>query len=232
MRNKNQSNLLQKSWKNGIKEKEWSKEIYSEGRYNSLGLFVSVYSQVREVIKTSPKNILEIGIGGGATSVFLKNLGYNLTTCDFNKNLNPDFVADIKKLPFRNNSFDTVLACEILEHIPYTEVPLALKELNRITRKRTIVSVPRAHLSCGFLVRLDIPFFSKLIKGSFGIPYSFFTSRGEHESHPGHYWAIGRRGYSKKRFKNLLKNYFKIEDCFIEDLNSTHIFFILEPLRK
>ena len=45
MRNKNQSNLLQKSWKNGIKEKEWSKEIYSEGRYNSLGLFVSVYSK-------------------------------------------------------------------------------------------------------------------------------------------------------------------------------------------
>ena len=49
-------------------------------------------------------------------------------------------VGDIMNLPFRDNSFDTVLASETLEHL--TQPGLAALELMRVTRNQTIVSVP------------------------------------------------------------------------------------------
>ena len=227
MRNKNQSNLLQKSWKNGIKEKEWAKEIYSDGRYKSLGLFVSVYSQVREVIKTSPKNILEIGIGGGATSVFLKNLGYNLTTCDFNKNLNPDFVADIKKLPFRNNSFDTVLACEILEHIPFEDFPKALAELRRVASRRVIISVPYKSTFFEFVFRF--PGIRTLFKKPFlGFILRWPMKFGGIETSGQHYWEIDSSKYSLRKVRKILSDNFRIIRELSPTLNPYHYFFVLE----
>lgn len=50
------------------------------------------------------------------------------------------FVLDGKNIPIKENSFDIVLACEVLEHI---EKPNdVLKEINRVSKKYVIISVP------------------------------------------------------------------------------------------
>ena len=47
-------------------------------------------------------------------------------------------------LPFRDDSFDTVLCSEVLEHL---EHPVdALRELNRVARRHIILTVPREPL--------------------------------------------------------------------------------------
>ncbi|MFH2067448.1 MAG: class I SAM-dependent methyltransferase [Pseudomonadota bacterium] len=52
-------------------------------------------------------------------------------------------VADIKRLPFQDNSFDLVICSEVLEHIPEDRV--AMREIIRILKpgKTLVVSVPR-----------------------------------------------------------------------------------------
>nr|WP_256444588.1 methyltransferase domain-containing protein [Aquihabitans sp. G128] len=45
------------------------------------------------------------------------------------------------RLPFEADTFDLVLAIEVLEHVPYPE--LALSELHRVARRDVVVSVPR-----------------------------------------------------------------------------------------
>ncbi len=45
-----------------------------------------------------------------------------------------------ERLPFKSNSFDFVLCTEVLEHVPKWR--LALKELQRVSRKRVLVTVP------------------------------------------------------------------------------------------
>ena len=49
-------------------------------------------------------------------------------------------VADVERLPFADRSFDYVICCETLEHLPN---PIhAIDELARVCRKRLIVTIP------------------------------------------------------------------------------------------
>lgn len=52
--------------------------------------------------------------------------------------------ADAAALPFPGRSFDLVLACEVLEHLPEPE--RALSEIARVARRAAILSVPREPL--------------------------------------------------------------------------------------
>jgi ubiquinone/menaquinone biosynthesis C-methylase UbiE len=53
-------------------------------------------------------------------------------------------VARAEELPFRDNSFELVVACEVLEHLADPEVVLA--ELQRLSKQYCVVSVPNEPL--------------------------------------------------------------------------------------
>lgn len=59
--------------------------------------------------------------------------------------------ADARKLPFRDNSFCVILACEVLEHLPQSEGIDFLEELERVAREMLIVTTP-----LGFMHQGDI----------------------------------------------------------------------------
>jgi len=56
--------------------------------------------------------------------------------------LNPDIVADARRLPFRDETFDSVMCTEVLEHVP--EPRLVIIEMRRVLRKAGVayVTVP------------------------------------------------------------------------------------------
>lgn len=205
------------------------KGYYQKQKYNTLERFISYYFQVDEVLGSKGKHVLEIGMGSNIVSLYLKTCGLSVTTCDFDEHVHPDVVADIRDIPLSDKSFDTVLACQVLEHIPYEDFDKALHELRRIARTRVIISVP--YRSTFFEVVLKFPFIRTLLHKNFldltlRIPLIFagFKSSGQH------YWEIDIRRYRKSIVKNSLRKHFKIIKEFSPPLNKFHYFFVLEPL--
>lgn len=104
---------------------------------------------------TSPTRILEVGVGEGEVTARLARRWPDATFCGVDlpdpelaahwdgKGFAPLF-GDIGRLPFEDDTFDLVLAIEVLEHVPYPE--LALAELSRVARRDIVVSVPRERI--------------------------------------------------------------------------------------
>jgi len=51
-------------------------------------------------------------------------------------------VADIRRLPFEDGEFDTVMLPDILEHLFWADVPQALKESGRVAQRKVLITVP------------------------------------------------------------------------------------------
>lgn len=107
--------------------------------------------------RTAPARILEVGVGEGEVTARLAARWPDATFCGVDlpdpelaghwdgKAFSPLF-GDIGRLPFTDDTFDLVLAIEVLEHVPYPE--LALAELSRVARRDIVVSVPREPIWC------------------------------------------------------------------------------------
>lgn len=87
-----------------------NKNHYNKSNYDGIRRFISYFHQINLIKKLNPKKVLEIGIGNATVSNYLKNQGLNITTCDFDKSLNPDIVASLPDLPIKENSYDLVCA--------------------------------------------------------------------------------------------------------------------------
>ena len=191
--------------------------------YADLETFISYFYQTNTIINKNPDKVLEIGVGNKIVSNYLKSSGLKVTTCDIDESLNPDIVGDITRLPFNDNSFDFVYACEVLEHIPFESFAQALRELHRTTKKYVMVSIPYPGFFTEFVLNVNTPFFRRK---RFGIVLQlpFFI----HEHKQGvHFWEMGKKGTSKKRVKNEIAKLFDIEKEFQPVLNPYHYFFIL-----
>lgn len=195
-------------------------------KQEDLDRFISYFYQIDTIKKLNPKTVLEIGIGNKTVSNYLKYHGFKITTCDFNKNINPDYIADVRNLPFQDNSFDVVMACEILEHIPYQDLTKALSNLHKVTKKYVVISVPYSSIYFGLMIRF--PLAKKLINKDylnlfFGIP-----SKTKLKYQGSHYWEIGRKGYPLKKIRKDLSKFFKIKKEFRALPHPVHYFFVLE----
>lgn len=96
---------------------------------------------------------LNLGCGGD------KRKGY--INCDLNKSVNPDKIVDLeKKLPFKDNSVEEIIANHVLEHINnFTKL---MHEFSRICKN-------------GAIIKIKVPFYSS--QGAFQHPEHkrFFT---------------------------------------------------------
>lgn len=88
--------------------------------------------------------ILEIGIGNGTVSDFLRKRKLKIKTFDNDKRLKPDIIGDVRQIKFAKNSFHIVLCAEVLEHLDFSEFEKILEKLNLITKDFLILSLPEA----------------------------------------------------------------------------------------
>jgi ubiquinone/menaquinone biosynthesis C-methylase UbiE len=169
------------------------KSHYQGKSYRSLERWNSYWHQLDLVRALTPSQVLEIGPGGGVVTRELKALGIEVTTCDIAPDLSPDIVASVTALPVEDGSFDAVLAAEILEHIEFSDLPAALRELCRVSSGSVVISLP--HPGYVFSLRLKVPLVPR-IEVFFKVPFFFKTHRFNGE----HYWELGKRGYPLSRF--------------------------------
>jgi len=196
---------------------------YFNNSYDSKGRFISYWHQVNEIVRLEPDSVLEIGIGNGFVSKYLKERDINITTLDFDSNLNPDRVGSVLDIPFEDNIFEVVACFEVLEHLPFENFSKALAEIYRVSKTYAILSLPDVNR----VYRIDIHIpkvgvFKKLIPlPRLKVPTHNFD--GEH------YWEIGKAGYPlNKIISDIQKSGFEVEKTYRIFENPYHRFFTLK----
>jgi len=91
------------------------------------------------------QSLLEIGLGNGFTADYLRSHKYTVTTLDIDAGKHPDIIANVAAYDFPD-SFDSVLAFEVFEHIPYDKFAAVLERLTRTARRYVFLSLPRNEL--------------------------------------------------------------------------------------
>ncbi|MDI3501048.1 MAG: hypothetical protein PWP22_819 [Thermoanaerobacter sp.] len=196
------------------------KEHYFKG-YDTKDRWISYWYQINEVLKTNPETVLEVGIGNKTVSDYLKKLGICVTTVDIDEDLEPDYVCSVTELSkyFEENSFDTVLCAEVLEHMPFEYFETALEELWKVSKKYIILSLP--HFGLGFNLSLKIPLLRR-INLTIKVPLPL-----KHKFDGQHYWEIGKKGYPLRKIKTVLSRKYYIEKTYLLPENLYHRFFVL-----
>lgn len=115
---------------------------YLKHSYDFRERFISYWYQINKIFKLNPVSILEIGIGNGFVSNYLKARSYKVTTLDINPNFKTDVVSSVLSIPFPKQSIDLTACYEVLEHLPYKNFLITLSEIYRVCRNNAIISLP------------------------------------------------------------------------------------------
>jgi ubiquinone/menaquinone biosynthesis C-methylase UbiE len=151
----NKSNLIQTKLDQSRPDSDIAVKYYSDNPIIRL-LMQNFLSNFNFLLKQiNPKSILELGSGEGFLSNILASTYSNIpivssdvSTLDLQsrknnlkkyKNVTLEII-DAKKIMYRSNSFDLVVASEVLEHISDPEK--AISEIYRVSKKFALLSVP------------------------------------------------------------------------------------------
>ena len=196
------------------------KSHYAFSRYVGFDRWASYHTQIKETLLLQPESVLEIGLGDGVYRNYLESqTKVRYQSLDIDPELKPDIVGSVTAIPFPDNAVDYVMAFEILEHLPFEEFPIALKEIARVAKRGAIVSLP--HFGPPVKLLFKLPFLPE-ISFSFKIPYM-----PRHHFNGQHYWELGKKGYPVSRVLKEIERYFIVEKHFVPFENQYHHFFIL-----
>jgi ubiquinone/menaquinone biosynthesis C-methylase UbiE len=145
-----------------------------------------------QVDKLDINNILDAGCGEGFVIEHLK--GRNIVGLDkyrgalkVARDMNEEknfCLSNIYGIPFKDDSFDLVMALEVIEHLKYPDK--ALNEIKRVTKKYCLISVP------------DDPYYSMMNM----LRFHHMTRLGRDPQHI--------QKWSSKKFVKYLSSYFDI----------------------
>jgi SAM-dependent methyltransferase len=193
---------------------------YYCGNYDSYEAWIRYYWAINNVLSRRLTSVLEIGVGSGVVSSYLRRQGVRLTTFDIDSSLQPDVMGSVTNMPFSAGEFDAVICCEVLEHMPWENSLEGLQEIHRVSKGFAFISVPNFVLSFAMLVRAPI---LQLRELRIRVPYPKAPPRGEH------YWEIGRRGYPKRKLDRAIHDTgFRIVSDTSPRTNYSACFYALE----
>ena len=126
----------------------WHHQMKSDAEHESPLVYPWYESVYREIKDYPSCRVLEVGCGRGGFAIWLSRQApqFSLTGLDFSgaaieiakesasaQNARVDFVqGDAEALPFADGTFDLVISCECMEHVPHP--PQMARELARVIK--------------------------------------------------------------------------------------------------
>lgn len=197
---------------------------YDPMKYLRPERMASIGYQFRLLHENFPeKHTLEVGAGAGLTTIILRQLGHEVHTLDVDEKLSPDLLGSITDIPSGNESFDSFLCCQVLEHLPWQQALVALQELARVSRRGGVISVPTIEPCVGIRMhgwgryghrRVRLP--------TFKAPSLRWPAE--------HYWELGS-GVTPQQFRTGLKTAgFEVAREIRPPENLYHHFFVVRKM--
>lgn len=203
------------------RESALSRDEYFSDHYFSMLQLCTQSHQIHDIHKLRPTDIIEVGIGNGFTSSFLRAAGYDVTTADINADLRPDISAPLSELPsrVRGRKFDLAVCCEVLEHMPFEIFEESVETLRQLS-PNLYLTIPNYSKFFGFSGYFDVPRLRQLINLGVWLPIPRKIT-------PEHFWEINsRRGTSRLAIRSILERHFARVVDYSYKLNRYHHVFV------
>jgi len=139
-------------------------------------------------------SILEIGMGSGFLSNYLKSKEFNVTTLDIDAGKHPNIATNIVSYDFYTQ-YDHIIAFEVFEHIPFDKFVLILPKLKKACRKNIFISLPRNYK---ILFRTEI-IFPLIKKVAFSVKCKRNKIIAGH-----HFWELDYREYTMRKLEEVI----------------------------
>jgi len=135
--------MWNKGWDKVFKQNEW-------GKYPDMSVVRFVANNFYKKKERKKVSILEIGCGTGANLGFIAKEGFNCFGIDGSRvainiaknklkreKLKSELkIGDIKKLPYKKNTFDCVIDCECLYSNSFADSLIILNEVKRVLKTK------------------------------------------------------------------------------------------------
>ena len=184
-----------------------AREIYNSSKSKNLKFLLNErFDWMNRFINESDVGI-EVGSGAGFTKDFIKNKNLKLTDMRSDEHL--DFKnIDAQNTKFENESFDYVIASNMIHHVPY---PIKFfREMNRILKKNGKLIIFDSYCSLTFQIVTAI-----MKHEGFDFTINVWDEKDpksdEHDVWDGNIAITNLIFDDKKKFNERLGNYFKIE---------------------
>lgn len=203
------------------RERTLAREVYYAENYFTYSQLWSFVEQIQHIKQFDPHSIIEIGVGNGFVSEFLRKMGIKVKTFDINPNLVPDVVTPLHDIGnyVAPGEFDLISCCEVLEHLPFVEFEGAISEFSGLSNQ-LFLSLPNHGRTFGFGGVIRLPKFHRWIGAWFRLPFRAGRLPDMH------FWEVNyNHETSRKQITNLLKRYYRSVDTGYFKANPYHCFF-------
>ena len=180
----------------------------------------SLSFQILQIARLQPRRVLEVGIGNGFVSTYLRQMGIEVVTADINPALAPDVCAPLHELPERlaGQRFDVVSCCEVLEHMPFEQFGANLDVLRGLA-PNAFISLPGHFPWLGFAGRFGIH--NRFVNVCLGLRIPCRRRLTD-----GHYWEINSQWRTRRSAvrRHLGKHYERVQ-AGVFPMHRYHYFF-------
>lgn len=183
----------------------------------------SLSFQILQLRSLRPRRVLEVGIGNGFVSTFLRQSGIEVVTADINPALGADICAPLAELPerLRGARFDVVSCCEVLEHMPFEQFGANLDVLRGLA-PNAFISLPGHFPWLGFAGRFGIH--NRFVNVCLGLRIPCRRRLTD-----GHYWEIGSHWATRRSaLIAQMRERFAHVDSGVFPMHRYHYFFRCE----
>lgn len=164
---------------------------------------------LKELARLKPTRVLEIGAGEGTIRRVFEPYAERYDTIDLNAKLAPTYIADVRtRVPQAENGYETVIAADILEHIPFDDLPKALANIRAYLKDggHALITIPHRASYFLWMTPTYIPHVIRIPTGfcSPGAFYRRFIKR-KIWIDPDHQWEIGDGHHKVADVENMMK---------------------------
>lgn len=205
------------------RERDLDREVYFSDSYFSMPQLCSFAHQLNFIHSMRPKSAIEIGLGNGFVSTYLRRAGVPVITADINPALEPDICAPLAEVRAHIDApRDLVICCEVLEHMPLEELDANLEHLRGLG-ERLFLTLPNSYRAYGISGLMFLPKLRRLFDLNFNFPSKHPITGGPHFWEVGYTAACSRSAIAKRlntRYRSVRSGRFA--------LNPYHMWFVCE----